>query len=1720
MFTRPLICRYLMSMNLNAKCLLTGMIVMAAAGCVLGQTLYFTTNVPSNWRAASGSLVISTNHYKCPANNPLQCLQWNYGANDTLTVTNPGIPSALVQNYYTNTCDLWIYNPAPLPGQKLKFQFVDATGTVQYYFYFYLNYSGWREATRSYRYDMSGLAANNNFAKVSIIGPTNFSGQLYFDTVNWVDSNITRNKDLQNLDVAGSSSATNYYHEYYEMTPDIPTNAPTPAELSDLAAARAAWLADNAGSAPSGSSISSADASWTNLNIVVNGTNIMGQVILENTTADSYYSWLQILSQDVYWNGSADSANKMNLFLQNWWDQGMDFNSGATQAGGSGGYSFRTVPSAFVLAYPGYDAPTKQHVWQMLYWMNRVGHYWSTNWVAGMTASGADDYTYTDDIYVNTRRELGAILFLTPDDMTAIQYLKGYKRYLERFLNAVNGTDDGLKADGCGFHHWGHYNHYMYAFNELTSVLNDLTGTQFEINSNAYLNLRGALLAQLRMGNAPDATNPSGVGFAASSLSGRYPLQNTLTPSSSTLQTLGTMGGSILGLPVDPLVAQVYDRILGASYPYTPFIPYGSESNPEGFYQFNYSPIGIYRQTNWVACMHGMNNDFWGTEIAISQNVYGRYQSYGSLEILYPGGFASSGWNLSGWDWNKPPGATTIVLPWSKLIYDNATSAYMERDLSATNFAGALAFHSQGNNIQGGIYGGFGGLYACNFRESSSGANHNGSFAWRKSWFCFTNQIICLGSNITNNDAADPTITTLFQAQLTNTTVPTVMSGTNISAFPNSQTNNGTLASWLLDGYGTGYFVRPGAVIRVDRTAQISPDNSGSGVYSTNDYATAWLNHGTAPTNASYEYVAIPNTTSNAMAQWAVNYTNSANTPYTVLECDGTAHVVQWKPDGRIGYALFATNTPAAAVTNAGPLRSVSQPCLAMTQPLNSALWLTVVNPDLNIINDVSTLTNVDVKLAGNWLLASGPTNATVLSSTVNTTVLRMQTVNGFPVEVLLLAISNSLTAPMSLTATVISTNQINLAWSPVTNATGYLLQRGGVTLAALAGTNYTDTGLSVGTTYVYTVVSTNANGLSPVSMPATATTSTPGSTPLAGATLYWDADIATTGDQDGNGVWNTAAINWLNGGGNVNWVDNCSPVFGASLTTNCTVTVGANVAPAGITVNTGSSYAFVGNNSISTANNLNITANGYATISAIITGSKGLTNIGSGTLNLSGTNTYTGGTAVSAGTVNVSGDQSAATGGWNMTSGVGSANFNAGSQIAVASGKTITLGGNSSTGNTLTVAGIVSNSGTLTVSRRANLNLNGPANWVQGGTMSVLPAPNTGYPADMTVGTGATFTYTGSGMVGVSPCSGNSGSGVLTLAGGTFVTGQGFVNNTASSTGVGTIAFNNNGTLRLTTNIANFYASAGSANSITLGMGGGTIDTSAYATTINNVITGSGTLTKLGAGTLALSASNSFTGGITVSNGVLQVDGYSGSGVVTVGSSATLAGIGTVGGALTINGMVAPGGNAIGTLKTVGETWNGGGSYQFTLNNATNSAGWDLLSITGSLNIQSSASNAFTIKVVSLTSSNTPGPIDGFVSGGTNVWTLTTASGGIQNFNASNFIVDATAFSNSYTGTFTLGTNGNALILTYTGSSGSSSNGTGLQPPVINQISNVTGGAFGFTFSGQQSQNYRVLATTNLALPMLSWMLVTNGVFGAVPINYSEMSTGNVQKFYRVASP
>lgn len=126
-------------------------------------------------------------------------------------------------------------------------------------------------------------------------------------------------------------------------------------------------------------------------------------------------------------------------------------------------------------------------------------------------------------------------------------------------------------------------------------------------------------------------------------------------------------------------------------------------------------------------------------------------------------------------------------------------------------------------------------------------------------------------------------------------------------------------------------------------------------------------------------------------------------------------------------------------------------------------------------------------------------------------------------------------------------------------------------------------------------------------------------------------------------------------------------------------------------------------------------------------------------------------------------------------------------------------------------------------------------------------------------------------------------GPGTLTLGGANSHTGGTRINGGVLAVGAdgalgaatGPLAFDG-GTLRLN---AGFDLAASRA--ITLGAGGGTVDTQGFTSKVAQSIGGTGAFTKTGAGTLVMAANNAYSGGTTIAEGTLQLgDGGTAGGI------------------------------------------------------------------------------------------------------------------------------------------------------------------------------------------------------------------------------------------------
>ncbi|WP_299082825.1 autotransporter domain-containing protein, partial [uncultured Ruegeria sp.] len=176
-----------------------------------------------------------------------------------------------------------------------------------------------------------------------------------------------------------------------------------------------------------------------------------------------------------------------------------------------------------------------------------------------------------------------------------------------------------------------------------------------------------------------------------------------------------------------------------------------------------------------------------------------------------------------------------------------------------------------------------------------------------------------------------------------------------------------------------------------------------------------------------------------------------------------------------------------------------------------------------------------------------------------------------------------------------------------------------------------------------------------------------------------------------------------------------------------------------------------------------------------------------------------------------------------------------------------------------------------------------------------------------------------------------NSYTGGTTIVGGTLAIAS------ANALGTGDATFDG-GTLATTEDMA-------LASNVTLSNGGGNLDTAAHTTlTVSSNISGAGSLRKAGSGTLTLTGDSDHTGGTTVSEGALLVNGRV-DGAVTL-DGGVLGGDGTVG-AVTVNrGSTLAPGNSIGTLNVDGDiTLTSGSTYAVEVNRDGDA---DRLAVTG----------------------------------------------------------------------------------------------------------------------------------------------------------------------------
>ena len=535
---------------------------------------------------------------------------------------------------------------------------------------------------------------------------------------------------------------------------------------------------------------------------------------------------------------------------------------------------------------------------------------------------------------------------LQSDDDKRYAAMKALGKWTSGSLSYTDGTLGGIKVDGTSFHHGGHYPGYSVgAFAVLGDYCWFTKDTDFVIDEPARRVFKHTLMTLRDYCNLRDW----GVGVC-----GRHPFNGAIperdVEAYARLAMLGDLTGS--GAAVDPELAGAFIALGGKDKSINAALKQAGAkavAPKDGFRVYNYGGFGIHRRGDWMITLKGYNSDVWSTEIYAADNRFGRYISYGSAQIIGAEGAVASGYDQAGWDWNRYPGVTSIHLPFEKLE-SPLPGTLMERNDS--RFPGVSSLE------------GMNGCLAFTYVEKDR-VNFCAGATATKSVFCFDNRIVHIGTGITNNSSY-PTETTIYQHKLNEKTEEVDINDVYAETFPFSYKYSQDGQVNLTDTKGNLYIIKNGYGLTVEKKAQTSPSDTKKKT-GTGNFITAYLDHGTSPQNASYEYLMLVKPNSKEEGKY------TKKLPYTVLQADAAAHVVKDEVTGitaYISYGEYASDKTLLA-------SSAPETIVMERTKQDGTVVMSICAPDLGITEKGYTTTQPSqvivktVTLNGEWSLSS-----------------------------------------------------------------------------------------------------------------------------------------------------------------------------------------------------------------------------------------------------------------------------------------------------------------------------------------------------------------------------------------------------------------------------------------------------------------------------------------------------------------------------------------------------------------------------------------------------------------------------------------------------------------------------------------------------------------------------------------------------------------------------
>lgn len=942
------------------------LLLLGSISSAFAQFIGFEDGVPEVFNVSGkGELKASSLFYKEGESS----LEWDFQPGSALNVQiSPLSLNAKKEKQFGIT--LWIYNEKP-QQDSIRFEFLNKAGEVSYWFSYHLQAAGWRACWISFEY-MKGEKNDKNIVAYRLVAPQR-KGRIFLDRLTFPekkmnlrttpDQQLPSNNGLSNRDLWHWCLVWKWEQQSYDTPLSSKLTSQQKKDLKTIEQRLTDFL--EVKKVPQGQ-INAAYKTFEKAAIHPSaaGTGFVGTPIVAPDELDKKkgeMSWNDIetmlsgFALDAYYNQNEISRKNYFTVFDYAIDQGFAFGSGMG-TNHHYGYQIRKI---YTTAWLMRDAIYK-HAHRDAYLSTL--RFWAALQETRQPCSPTRDELLDSWHTLLMAKFISAMMF--PDAREQEQALGGLSRWLSSSLRYTSGTIGGIKVDGTTFHHGGFYPGYTTGVLATVGQFIAFTnGTGFELTEDARRHMKSAFIAMRNYCNLYEW----GIG-----ISGRHPFGGKMGSDDIEAFANIALSGDLSGQ------GNTFDRGLAADY--LRLVRNGDTPNacffkkegikpaqaPQGFFVYNYGSAGIFRRADWMVTLKGYTTDVWGSEIYVKDNRYGRYQSYGSVQIMGKGNpvsRAGSGFVQEGWDWNRLPGTTTIHLPFELL----------DSPLKGTTMA-----HSKENFSGSSSLDGKNGMFAMKLMERGY-ENFTPDFVARKSVFCFDNRMICMGTGITNSNADYPTETTLFQTKY------------NGKDFKVGDDNY-----WLHDGYDNYYHVVDGNV-RTQVAEQESRHEKTRAV-TKGTFSSAWIEHGKAPKDGTYEYMVLIQPSDSDLDELR------KAPAYEVLQRDQTAHVVYDKKTGITAYAAFETYQPESDKL----IASIPAETMVMyAKESAKGIRLSICDPNLNIkekaytTKEPSRPIRKEIRLKGHWTLTN-PMENVQLEQKGENTVLTVTCQHGQPVEILM----------------------------------------------------------------------------------------------------------------------------------------------------------------------------------------------------------------------------------------------------------------------------------------------------------------------------------------------------------------------------------------------------------------------------------------------------------------------------------------------------------------------------------------------------------------------------------------------------------------------------------------------------------------------------------------------------------------------------------------------